>query len=207
MHVDYGVPLPQVELAMRNEFKCVGYELVGIKTIAIQELLGEKQIKPFTNFSQYEKERLKDPEISNLYHEATEEIGAVWAIYELVEHIQESERKRKRFSLLHIKAEACAMFESLYCRMGINPVAVVFNNPGEGYGDNWTKLTNSEFRFYKLLRDNATIFHISMPELLLTNYLLPERLEEPYWPHYKFLKIERSSNNPLKNIRSYKYDY
>lgn len=207
VHIDYGVPLQEVKKAMRTEFNGIGYVLVGMKDLSSEELLGSTLLKQPSNLNQFEMKKLKDIEVAKLLDEASKEIAAVWAVYELSESTPATDKKQKRFSLLHIKGEACAVLEALYCSRGVNPMAIVIINPGDGFGNNWTMLSNSEFRFYRLLTENALIHGISMPEWLLSNYLLPKGTDQTYWPQYKFSKTMRNSAILAQNIRLYKYEY
>ena len=78
-----------------------------------------------------------------------------WAIYEIDETLTgRTTGKIKKFSLLHIGGEACATFDALYFRNDINPRAVAILNPGEGYGDNWTIFTDTEYRLFRLMQLN-----------------------------------------------------
>lgn len=207
IHVDYGISLNEVKRAMQIDFGGIGYRVIGIKNILMNELIGTRKIQPYKDdLKQHEKNRLKKRHIYELYQQAMDEIHALWVVYELVEKKPSSKRMRNRFSLLHIKGEACLILENLYVNNKINPLAIVFWNPAEGYGDNWTQLTNTGYRFYNYLIKNSEKNNIEMPSFILSNCALPINETEEFWPQYKFSKKQMVFNQRLITANLYKYE-
>ena len=160
--------------------------MIGIKQVKKEELTPNGFRPSNISFNDHEKERLQSNQIKDRFNSKDFIPFALWAVYELNPlKTGDIERKAKRFSFLHIGAEACATFEAIYLAHKINPAAVAIINPSEGFGDNWTLFTNPEFRFYNNLKDNANKNGASMPEFLVTN-LIGSDDEICFWPDYKF---------------------
>lgn len=94
VHSDNSISETEVVYAMENHFQQVGYNLLGIKRL---------QSLAYSSF-------------------------ALWAVYELDTNAKQySSRKLKkvqRFSLLHLNADACVVFEKLYLNNSITPLAI-----------------------------------------------------------------------------------
>ena len=138
IQVDYSVSIREVRTAMENDFKGVGYKLKRLTQIGKEEII--QPYNPILN----EHEQSKINENSNIKERY--ELNNFSSF--MLQAIYENERGTE-FSLLHVGAEACSVFNSLYVKNNINPKAVVIINPSEGYGDNWTKFTDPDFKFYK----------------------------------------------------------
>ena len=178
VHVDFSASKEVVETAMKTEFQGVGYKIIGLKSIAISELTNSGFTTHNFQLNEYEKDKLNMKSISDNFYYGNFTPFALWAVYELDEEMTgRTEGKIKRFSLLHIGGEACATFEDLYLTNKINPECVAIIFPGESYGDNWTKFTDPDFRFYKSLLLNHENNNASMPKYLLTSQVF-------MWPNY-----------------------
>lgn len=187
VHVDYSLSCDEVIEALKTNFSPIGYKLIGLKELKREELISDGNVSLNYTFNEHEKQRLV------LEHVKEKVYGnnrfAVWAVYELYPALtHKTEGKTERFSILHIGGEACATFDVLYLGNKTNPKAIAIINPGEGYGDNWTKLSDSGFRFYQSIRKNEDKNDAKMPESILTNvgsddwffgeYSLKEKFEE-----------------------------
>lgn len=184
VHVDYSTPKEVVEPSMRHAFEGVGYDLIGFKYVSKAELSPHGfQPRNFT-LNNHERERLTIDFIRDRYNCRNFTPYAYWAIYELNPNKTGlTKGKTKRFSLLHIGAEACATFEAIYIGNKINPLAVSILSPGEGYGDNWTKFSDPEFRLYQNLLYNNRTNLAQMPKFLLTDRSILQT-ESNFWPEY-----------------------
>ena len=187
IHVDYSVPKTVVLKALTEDFIPVGYEVIGLKVIEHEDLI------PF-QFIPGKIPRLKSESkrITFLNNSKKNLVPfSVWAVYSLNENsTYKKANKIKRFSILHIGGEACDAFKFLYVHYKTNPTAIAILNPGEGYGDNWTKFTDTESPFYKLLEVNSKKNKIDFPQILFTNNSDPANC---FWPNYtcKNVKLQK----------------
>ena len=192
VNVDYSVPKEQVEQAMMQDFKGVGYELVGLKYVSKEEITSNG-FRPKANipFNHHELDRLSQLDFVRERMQANNfSPFALWAVYELKQEAHaNSNKKAKRFSLLHIGGEACATFDATYLANGFNPRAIAIIRPGEGFGDNWTLFTDPDFRLHKMLRMNCSDSGQKMPEFLLSGNTFSR---EACWPDYTYAGEEYS---------------
>lgn len=182
VHVDYSVPENEIKTALNEDFKAVGYRLIGLKPITEKEL-APNGFKP-NNFhlKDSEKERL------NFLEQAkkSQKPFSYWAVYELDDTLTGSTKgKIEKFSLLHIGGEACATFDALYVNNGTNPKAVAILNPGEGYGDNWTKFTDPGYRLFDLIKLNSARNDLSWSEYVFVNIVNDKGI--CFWPNYELI--------------------
>tara|TARA_R110002111_G_scaffold63802_1_gene105205 strand:+ start:88 stop:648 length:561 start_codon:yes stop_codon:yes gene_type:complete len=152
IHVDYSVQKSIVMKAMREDFKGVGYQLIGIKSIDLEELNVNCLRKSTRHLNQAERTRLEIDFIYNRFNFKNFTPFALWAVYELDQAATNRKcSKRNKFSLLHFGGEACDMFNQLYVVNKLNPIAITLKRTGYGYGDNWTDFNDSESCLNKLL--------------------------------------------------------
>lgn len=189
VHVDYSTPREVVEPGMQYHFEGVGYDLIGIKNVSRDELTPNGFIPNNFELNEHERQRLESHDfIRDRFNCINFEPFALWAVYQLnPSKTGKTEGKVKRFSLLHIGGEACATFEAIYLSNKVNPAAVAIISPGEGYGDNWTKFRDTDFRLYQNLLLNCENNGAQMPKLLLTNSMLDD-YDPCFWPEYEFQK-------------------
>lgn len=181
VHVDYSVPENEVKRALNEDFRAVGYKLIGLKHIPDSELTPNGFTPNNFPLKDSEKERLNHLEQAAKSHKPF----CFWAIYEIDETLTGSiSGKIKKFSLLHIGGEACATFDALYVNNDINPKAVAILNPGEGYGDNWTKFRDPEYRLFKLMQLNSEKNSVNLPEYVFTDSTLDGNC---FWPNYNLI--------------------
>nr|WP_315195350.1 hypothetical protein [uncultured Flavobacterium sp.] len=181
VHADYSFPENEVKRALNEDFTAVGYKLIGLKYISEKEWT-PNGFKP-NNFplKDSEKERLNYLEQAK----KSQNQFCYWAIYEIDETLtSKTTGKINRFSLLHIGGEACATFDALYVNNGINPTGVAILNPSEGYGDNWTKFTDPEYRLFGLMQLNSEKNNVSLPEYVFTNMVNDGIC---FWPNYELI--------------------
>jgi hypothetical protein len=171
INVDYSQSYEDVRKSMEFDFEKVGYKLVDIKDVTLEELTPNGRTYSPIELNEHELKRLKDYQfINDLYYSFASSGYAIWAIYELDDDFTGvTNGKAKRFSLLHICGEGWSTFKALYVQNKINPRAIAIINPGEGYGDNWTKFTDYKFRFYQSIRKNVDYNGAEMPDYMLTN--------------------------------------
>lgn len=172
VNVDYSLGYNEVKNALESNFIPVGYKLIGIKDI-LKECLTPNGFTPeYISLNEHEKNRLNEHKfIDDLYQNSASSGFAIWAVYELDNNLTgKTDEKAKHFSILHIRGEGCATFEALYFGNKINPKAIAIIKPAEGYGDNWTKFTDSKFRFYQLIRKNNDVNGAEMPNSILTDF-------------------------------------
>jgi len=184
VHVDYSVPREVVEQAMEADFQHVGYRKIGLKSITKEELTPQGFKRRNFQLNDHERERLQKQFKSDRFYCRNFTPFALWAVYELDEtRTGRTTGKIKRFSLLHIGAEACATFEALYLNNKTNPHCVAIISPAEGFGDNWTKFTDADFRLYQSLKLNYEQNNAPMPQYLLTSSF---RDEGVMWRNYHY---------------------
>lgn len=202
VHVDYSTSEEVVELGLKNHFKGVGYDLIGLKHIPELELFAKGLQPQNIGLNKHEKERLAIDFIHDRYSCRNFIPFAFWAVYELNSNKTALvDGKIKRFSLLHVGGEACATLEALYIGNKINPLAVSIISPGEGYGDNWTAFRDPECRLYQNLIHNYRINNATLPKFLLTNMGLSDA-EPCFWPEYIFLnRINSDGGLQLYSIK------
>lgn len=184
IHVDYSTPSDVIETGMRHHFVGVGYDLIGLKYVTMDELT-PNGFRP-RNFviNEHENARLKMDFIKDRFYHKNFTPFAIWAVYELnPSKTGKTEGKANRFSLLHIGGEACATFEAIYLNNKINPKCIAIISPGEGYGDNWTIFRDPDYRLYQILHFNATNNNANMPSQLLTNMMISD-IDNCFWPNY-----------------------
>lgn len=185
INVDYSMSYDDVRRSMEFDFNPVGYKLIGIKDVALEELTPNGQNYSQIKFNEHELKRLKDHQfINDLYYSFASSAYAIWAVYELENESANTNVKAKRFSLLHIRGEGCETFKQLYYHNKKNPKAIAIINPGEGYGDNWTKFTDYKYRFYQSIRNNVDNNGADMPEYMLTNAAPDE--DGYFWGDFAF---------------------
>ncbi len=153
IHVDYSVSKSEVAKAMREDFKEVGYKLIGIKSIDLKELNVNCLRKSTRFLNKAEKIRLEMDFIKDRFNFKNFTPFAMWAVYELDQATtNRKSNKRNKFSLLHIGGEACDMFNQLYIANKLNPVSITLKRTGYGYGDNWTDFYDPKSCLNKLLQ-------------------------------------------------------
>jgi hypothetical protein len=141
----------------------------------------------------YEKQRLVSISIRDRFNQRNFKPFALWALYELnPAKTGKTHGKAQRFSILHIGGEACATFEALYIQNKINPSAIAIINPGEGYGDNWTRFSDPQFRLHQNVIFNAQNNNATMPNIILTNMVRSDE-DNFFWPNYTFNRRSEST--------------
>lgn len=188
IHVDYSISKNDVKKAIAKDFSPIGYELLGLKVVARNELTPNGFTPHSFPLNEHEKDRLNQSHIQDRYYQRDFTPFAIWAVLELRQEIISS-RKIKKFSLLHIGGESIATFDALYVNNGINPLAVTIINPSEseGYGDNWTRFTDPNYRFYQLIQLNIEKHDQKMPKYVYTDYARENRC---FWPDYKRINLK-----------------
>lgn len=170
VHVDYSESEDKIEESLRSDIRNHGFELIGLKRI-VQSELSPNGFTP-NNFPLKQGEKILNRNQATNYNNRF----CFWAVYEL--DINE------QFSVLHIGGEACEAFDVIYVNNDINPRVVSIVNPGEGYGDNWTKFTDPEYRLFSLMQLNSEKNGVSLPEYVFTNMKLDGNC---FWPNYKLI--------------------
>lgn len=192
VHVDYSVPENEVKRALNNDFQGVGYKLIGLRHIAESELTPNGFAPNNFPLKDSEKDRMDFMTKAKNTHKPF----CFWAIYEIDETLTgRTTGKVEKFSLLHIGGEACATFDALYVSNNINPKAVAILNPSEGFGDNWTKFTDPDYRLFRLMQLNSEKNSVSLPEYVFTNMTSGENC---FWPNYNLIdkkKFLRPNSN------------
>jgi len=164
VHADYEIT--HIDELLEKIFD-YGYDMIGSKLIT-SGITNSFFNKSKRGINKHEKERLKKDNVRERYDACCFSPFAFWAVFELdTEFTDDNLHKPKRFSLLHCGGEACAVFNTLYKTNKINPHAVIFVCASEGYGNNWTLLTDSNFRFYKAISDINKNYNQPMPEYIL----------------------------------------
>jgi hypothetical protein len=186
VHVDYSEVKEVVEKSLRNDFTALGYKLVGIIDVP-KDQLTPNGFASIANIplNSHENDRIKhNKHIRDRISHKDFTPYAIWAVYELDSMATGDTRgKMDKFSILHIGGEACATFDALYLSNGINPSAIIILNPSEGYGDNWTRFTNPDFRLYQMLKSNVDNNSQVMPKYLLANGN-QNQAESAFWSNY-----------------------
>lgn len=187
-HADYSTSQEEVENAMANHFYQVGYDLCEQQIIPYHRLISPRygrQIRSTLN--DYETDRLTQiPFISDRLEYRNFRPFAIWSRYRYNQNRAGIKAdKAICFELLHVGGEACEVFNALYLNAGINPEVLVFINPSEGYGDNWTCFTESGFRLHNSVMLNAQLNGARTPGMILKNVsAFPD--PEPIWDEYHF---------------------
>ena len=189
IHVDYSLPKEEVRLALSTHFVSFGYKLVKFSEVTKSQIT-PNGFRPIANIplNDHERDRLDQLVfIRDSFNGVNFTSFAILAEYELdVNEANMKMDKTAKFSILHIGGEACAAFEATYLTNGINPSAVVIIRPAEGYGDNWTLFTNSDFRLYQMLQLNRDIHKLTMPKWLLLQSDGSEEVPKACWHEYEF---------------------
>jgi hypothetical protein len=153
IHVDYSVSKSEVATAMREDFKPIGYKLIGIKSIDLEEFNANGLSQTPLELNEEEKSRLEIDFIYNRFNFKNFTPFAIWSVYELDQPAtNRRSNKRNKFSLLHIGGEACDMFNQLYVANKLNPVSITLKRSGYGYGDNWTDFYDPKSCLNKFLQ-------------------------------------------------------
>lgn len=183
VNVDYSLCYDEVKNALESNFIPVGYKLIGIKDISKGDLSPNGFTPEYFSLNEHEKNRLNEHKfIEDLYENSASSGFGIWAVYELDNNLTgKTDGKVKRFSILHVRGEGCATFEALYFENKINPKVIAIIKPAEGYGDNWTKFTDSKFRFYQLIRKNEHVNGAEMPNSILTDFSCEDGY---FWSEY-----------------------
>lgn len=200
VHVDYSITENEVKRALSEDFQAFGYKLIGLKQITKNELTLNGFLPNNFTLKESEKERMDFMTKAKNTHSPF----CFWAIYEIDKTLTgDISGKIKKFSLLHIGGEACATFDALYVYNEINPRAVAILNPSEGYGDNWTKFTDPEYRLFNLMQLNSKKNSVSLPEYVFTNMTSNEKC---FWPNYKLIdkKMFLRPNSQWDECRTYR---
>ena len=183
IHVDYSMSKEDVQLALSTHFISMGYKLIKISEVTKSQIT-PNGFRPIANipFNEHERDRLKNLDfIRDSFNGVNFTPFALLAEYEL-----EGDDNSSKLSILHIGGEACATFEATYLTNGINPVAVVIIKPAEGFGDNWTLFTNSDFRLYQMLKLNVHTNKQAMPKYLILGGISDEENPNACWQDYMF---------------------
>ena len=183
IHIDYSMPKEEVQLALSTNFLSLGYQLKKISEVHKSQIT-PNGFKPIANipFNEHERDRLERLDfIRDCFNGVNLTPFALLAEYEL-----EEKDKSIKLSILHIGGEACATFEATYLTNGINPKAVVIIKPAEGFGDNWTLFTNSDFRLHQMLKLNVHTNKQVMPKYLILEGNGDEENPNACWQDYKF---------------------
>lgn len=200
VNVDYSLSEYDVKKALVKDFIPIGYKIIGLKLVK-KENLSPNGFKPNCfPLKQSEKERIGFLNNAKIYHKPF----CLWAIYQLDDTLtNKTDGKIKRFSLLHIGGEACTTFDALYVSNGINPIAVAILNSGAGYGDNWTKITNPNYRLFNLMKLNLERNKTSLPKYVFTNMT---NKNECFWPDYSLINKKQylRSNRNIDDCFTYK---
>ena len=169
IHVDYSISESEATKAMREDFKDVGYSLIGLKSIDLKELNIKCIKQRHLILNQAESNRLEIDFIYNRFNFKNFTPFALWAVYELSQDATNGKcSKRNKFSLLHIGGEACEMFNQLYIANKLNPVSITLKRTGYGYGDNWTDFYDPKSSLNRLIARNLEENNVKMPKVFLT---------------------------------------
>lgn len=183
INVDYSISMTNVKNNMLGTLLIDGYDLICLTQIGMEEITPNGFIPNNWVLNEHERQRLEMDFISEKFYGRNFTPFALWGVYELN---QNNMKETKRFSVLHIGGESCAIFEALYLNYKINPSVVALINPGEGYGDNWTLFTNPDFRLFKNLTTNFLHNNAAMPTKIITNMILNSNENDCFWPGYRF---------------------
>ena len=189
VHVDYSHTRERVENSMKHQFEALGYDLVGMRYVSRDELTPRGfaprlALAPQT-LNTYEKQQLSHGSVLKNFTASGFTTFATWAVYERnPSKLATNQQRVKRFSLLHVGGEACAVFEGLYLGNRVNPVGVAIVGPGEDKEENWTDFRNPDFRFYQAVAYNVTKNKAQMPAVLFTNQA--DEHTGCFWPDYTF---------------------
>jgi hypothetical protein len=188
IHADYSTPKAVVKNAMANHFYNIGYDLCQQKSIPYYQLISPhygRQI--YSTLNKYESERINYFSFirKRLFYDDFSPF-VIWSRY-----IYNQNRAGIKadiapfFELLHVGGEACEVFNALYLKAGINPKVMIFINPSEGYGDNWTCFTETGFRLQNSVMLNTQSKGAQLPEMILKNVnTFPD--PEPVWNEFHF---------------------
>lgn len=212
IHVDYSEDKVSVKDSLMREFQGIGYRLIGIKEISQKEL-SPNGFFPKGNFplNEHERNRINDKDdsfIKEKFEGRNFNPFVLWAVYELSSKANNHhDSKSDRFSIVHIGGEACTAFNDIYLSNKINPAAVVLLNPGEGYGDNWTLFSNTDFRLYKMLKLNAQNQDQKMPKYVLKNSNGFQKSSEKFWNDYSSEYSKHSSEISINKLSKLETKY
>lgn len=199
VHVDYSVTKEEILEKFKVAFNNTDYELINTSEISKNQIT-PNGFRPIANIplNEHENDRLQRLDfVRDNFRGVNFTPFALLAEYELQEN-----DKATKFSILHIGGEACATFEATYLTNGINPKAVVIIRPSEGYGDNWTLFTNSDFRLYKMLQINVDKNNQLLPKYLLqlSDFEVQGEIAKSCWGNYQFIERHHSLNGEVLNI-------
>lgn len=173
VHVDYSYRESEVRTLLREPQCFAGYALVGLRSVSKHELtpLGWRP-----SFQDPEGQR-------NLPASANPSNSfALWAVYERKSTYSASQGAQ-RFSLLHLHAEGVAAYDALYRGNGMQARFLAIIQPGEGYGDNWTRFTEPGNLLHQLVMG-----HPQGPPAYL---VYKSESDKACWPEFEHLVQER----------------
>lgn len=197
IHVDYSMPKEEVQLALSTNFKSLGYQLIKISEVTKSQIT-PNGFRPIASipYNEHERDRLsREAFIRDRFNGVNFTPFAFLAEYEL-----EGNDNSSKISILHIGGEACATFEATYLTNGINPIAVVIIKPAEGFGDNWTLFTNSDFRLYQMIKLNTHTNKQAMPKYLILAGNSDEENPNACWQDYKFKEKHINTNDDCVDL-------
>ncbi len=87
----------------------------------------------------------------------------------------------ERFSFLFFAGEMSAIYQGLFCRLGIAPRILAIIQPGSGLGGGWEQTESNASFFKKVVTSNRA----GMPEYLLYGGFGRGFYEEPCWREYR----------------------
>lgn len=202
VHADYSTSQEEVENAMANHFYQVGYDLCEQQIISFNSLISPRHGRLIRRtLNEYENNRITQiPFICDRLEFRNFRPFAIWSRYKY-NHIRAGFKADKAvyFELLHVGGEACEVFNALYLHAGINPEVLVFINPSEGYGDNWTCFTETGFRLHNSVMLNAQFNGAQLPSMILTNAsAFPD--PQPIWNEYHYREGFTSHDGEYRKI-------
>ena len=205
LHVDYSVKKEEILKKFKTAFDASKYKLIRISEISKNQITpnGFRLISNIP-LNDHENDRLQRLDFVRDNFKGVN--FTPFALLVKVEYELEENDKVTKFSILHIGGEACATFEASYFTNGVNPKAVVIIRPSEGFGDNWTLFTNSNFRLYKMLEMNVDKNNQLLPKYLLqlSDFEVPGEIAKSCWENYQFIERHQSSNGEFLNLFSLK---
>ena len=176
VHVDYSRTEADITAQLTGNPGFAGYKPVGLRRVTREELTPQGWSPSPLPTGTATRPLPTSASPANSF--------ALWAVYER-QASHGPQHGAARFSLLHLHAEGVAAYDALYRGQGIRAQFIAIVQPGEGFGDNWTRFTQPGSALHNVVDQHPA----GLPEYLVQGGGGPAAFytERAHWPEYSRL--------------------